>query len=74
MPVVEVTLAKGVFSSEQKNAMAKKITDAIAEVHGSEAFREFVIVLMNELDGYYAGGQAVDAEVVEKVIKSKAAI
>ncbi len=75
MPVVEVTLVKDVFSSEQKHAMARKITDAMAEVQGSEAFRELVTVLINELeDGYHLGGEALDAGKVEKAVRTRAAI
>ena len=71
MPVVEVTLAKGVFSSEQKHEMARKITDAVVEVEGSEAFREFVVVLMNESEDYHLGGELIDRAKVEKALQSK---
>lgn len=74
MPVVEVTLAKGVFSPEQKHAMARKITDAIAEVQGSEAFREFVVVLINDLEEYHIGGEPIDAAKLESALQSKAAM
>lgn len=74
MPVVEVTLAKGVFSSEQKQTMARKITDAIAEVQGSEAFRQFVVVLINELDAYHIGGELVEPAKLEEALRSKAAM
>lgn len=74
MPVVEITLAKGVFSSEQKHDMARKITDAIAEVQGSEAFRQFVVVLINDLEEYHIGGEAVDRAKVESALQSKAAM
>lgn len=75
MPVVEVTLAKGVFSTEQQHQMARKITDAIAEVQGSEAFREYVVVMINDLqEGYYIGGETVDPAKLEKALQSKAAM
>lgn len=75
MPVVEVTLAKGVFSNEQKSQIASKITDALAQVHGSEDFRKFVVVLINDLqDGYYISGEMVDAAKVEKALQTKASM
>ncbi len=59
MPLVRVTLAEGVFSTEQKHAMAKKLTDVMVEFEGCEAFREVVWVLIEELhkDGWHIGGQ-----------------
>lgn len=74
MPVVEVTLAKGVFSTEQQHTMARKITDAIAEVHGSEDFRQFVVVVMNDSEGYHIGGEQVDVAKLEKALQSKASM
>jgi len=74
MPVVEVTLAKGVFSAEQKHEMASKITDAIAEVQGSEAFRQYVTVLINDLDTYHIGGELVDPAKLESALRPKAAM
>ena len=59
MPYVRVTLVDGVFSTEQKHAMAAKLTDVMVEFEGSEAFREVVWVLIEELhtDGWHIGGQ-----------------
>ncbi len=74
MPVIEVTLAKGVFSSEQKHEMARKITDAIAEVQGSEGFRKFVTVLINDLEEYHMGGEPIDKSKVEAALHSRAAM
>ncbi len=74
MPVVEVTLAKGVFTSEQKHEMARKITAAIAEVQGSEGFRQFVTVLISDLDEYHMGGEPIDKAKVEAALRSKASM
>jgi 4-oxalocrotonate tautomerase len=59
MPLVRVTLVEGVFSTEQKHAMAKKLSDVMVEFEGSEAFREVVWVLIEELhtDGWHIGGE-----------------
>jgi 4-oxalocrotonate tautomerase len=59
MPYVRVTLVDGVFTTEQKHALAAKLTDVMVEFEGSEAFREVVWVLIEELhtDGWHIGGQ-----------------
>jgi 4-oxalocrotonate tautomerase len=59
MPLVRVTLVEGVFTEEQKHAMAAKLSDVMVELEGSEAFREVVWVLIEELhkDGWHIGGQ-----------------
>lgn len=58
MPFVNIKLMDGVFSSEQKHAMAAAITDVMVKFEGSEAFREVVWVLIEELhiDGWHIGG------------------
>lgn len=59
MPLVRVTLVEGVFTEEQKHAMAAKLSDVMVELEGSEAFREVVWVLIEELhkDGWHIGGK-----------------
>lgn len=59
MPLVRVTLVEGVFTEEQKHAMAAKLSDVMVEFEGSEAFREVVWVLIDELhkDGWHMGGK-----------------
>lgn len=58
MPFVNIKLIDGVFSSEQKHEMAAAITDVMVRFEGSEAFREAVWVLIEELhtDGWHIGG------------------
>jgi len=58
MPFVNIKLIDGVFSPEQKHAIAKDITDVMVKHEGSEAFREVVWVLIEELhtDGWHIGG------------------
>ena len=77
MPYVRVTLVDGVFSTEQKHAMAAKLTDVMVEFEGSEAFREVVWVLIEELhtDGWHIGGQpfAGPRSLVKALSRSKAA-
>jgi 4-oxalocrotonate tautomerase len=59
MPLIRVTLVDDVFSSEEKHAMAKALTDVMVRFEGSEAFREVVWVLIEELhtDGWHIGGR-----------------
>jgi len=59
MPFVNVKLVEGVFSSEEKHALAKALTDVMVRFEGSEAFREVVWVLIEELhtDGWHIGGR-----------------
>jgi 4-oxalocrotonate tautomerase len=59
MPFVNVKLVGGVFTPEEKHAMAKALTDVMVKFEGSEAFREVVWVLIEELhtDGWHIGGR-----------------
>ena len=59
MPFVNVKLVDGVFSTEQKHEMAAALTDVMVKFEGSEAFREVVWVLIEELhtDGWHIGGR-----------------
>jgi 4-oxalocrotonate tautomerase len=60
MPFVNVKLVEGVFSAEEKHALAAALTDVMVKFEGSEAFRETVWVLIEELhpDGWHIGGRA----------------
>lgn len=59
MPFVNVKLVDGVFTSEEKHAMARDLTEVMVKYEGSEAFREVVWVLIEELhtDGWHIGGR-----------------
>jgi len=59
MPFVNVKLMDGVFSAEEKHAIAAALTDVMVRFEGSEAFREVVWVLIEELhtDGWHIGGR-----------------
>ena len=59
MPFVNVKLVEGVFTTEEKHALAKDLTDVMLKYEGSEAFREVVWVLIEELhtDGWHMGGR-----------------
>jgi 4-oxalocrotonate tautomerase len=59
MPFVNIKLVDGVFTTEEKHALAAAITDVMVKFEGSEAFREVVWVLIEELhtDGWHIGGR-----------------
>lgn len=59
MPFVNIKLVDGVFTPGEKHAMAAAITDVMVRFEGSEAFREVVWVLIEELhtDGWHIGGR-----------------
>ena len=59
MPFVNIKLVDGVFTEAQKHAMAADITDVMVKHEGSEAFRDVVWVLLEELhtDGWHIGGE-----------------
>jgi 4-oxalocrotonate tautomerase len=76
MPFVNVKLVEGVFSTEEKHAMAKALSDVMVKFEGSEAFREVVWVLIEELhtDGWHIGGRpfAGPRSLMETLERSKA--
>lgn len=60
MPFVNIKLIEGVFTTEQKHQLAAAVTDLMVRLEGSEAFRQVVWVLIEELhkDGWHIGGEA----------------
>lgn len=70
MPFVNVKLVDGVFTPEQKHAMATALTDVMVRFEGSEAF------LIEELhtDGWHIGGRpfAGPASLMEALGRAKA--
>ncbi|SDI96087.1 tautomerase family protein [Pseudomonas abietaniphila] len=59
MPLVSVKLTDGSFTREEKHAMAKDLTEVMVKYEGSEAFREVVWVMIEELpsDCWYIAGR-----------------
>jgi 4-oxalocrotonate tautomerase len=58
-PFVNIKLEEGVFSTEEKPRLAAVISDVMVKFEGSEAFREVVWGLIDELhrDGWHIGGE-----------------
>ncbi|HEY3806079.1 MAG TPA: tautomerase family protein [Kofleriaceae bacterium] len=65
MPVIEAKFIEGVLTSEQKQQVIPKLTDALVSVMG-EAIRDHIFVLIEETaDGEWGiGGKPVRAEQV----------
>jgi 4-oxalocrotonate tautomerase len=59
MPLVRVTLVEGAFTEKQRHDLAARLTDVMVAFEGSEAFREVIWVLIEELhrDSWHIGGQ-----------------
>ena len=59
MPLINIKLLEGVFTEEQKQAMAADLTEVMLKHEGSAAFRDVVWVLIEELhpDGWHIGGE-----------------
>src|SRR6476661_9809188 len=78
MPFVNVKLVEGVCTEKQKHDMAARLTDVMVEFEGSEAFREVVWVLIEELhpDGWHIGGRTWEGprSLITTLQKSKAIV
>ena len=61
MPLVDVQLIEGVFDKSQKQAMIRKITDAMVEIEG-EAMRGVTWVRVHEVasGNWGIGGKGLD--------------
>jgi 4-oxalocrotonate tautomerase len=77
MPFVNVKLVEGVFTTEEKHAMAKALSDVMVKYEGSEGFREVVWVLIEELrpDGWHIGGRPFQGpKSLEQTMRNQKAI
>jgi len=63
MPIVNVKLVQGAFSSEQKRELIPNITDAIERVY--PGLRDVTFVTVEETEDWGIGGQGIDAGKVE---------
>ncbi len=68
MPLVDIQLIEGVFDKSQKQAMIRKITDAMVEIEG-EAMRGVTWVRVHEVasGNWGIGGKALTADDVEAI-------
>ena len=72
MPLVDIQVIKGVFTSEQKTTMISKVTDAMVQVEG-ESMRPVTWVRVQEIeDGQWAiGGNPLTASAVKAMAAAK---
>lgn len=68
MPLVDIQLIEGVFDKAQKQAMIRKITDAMVEIEG-EAMRGVTWVRVHEVASgeWGIGGKPLTAEDVKAI-------
>ena len=68
MPLVDIQLIKGVFTTEQKTTMIKKVTEAMLSVEG-EAMRPVTWVRVQEIEsGEWAiGGNPLTTAAVKSM-------
>lgn len=68
MPLVDIQLIEGVFDKNQKQAMIRKITDAMVEIEG-EAMRGVTWVRVHEVasGNWGIGGKALTADDVKAI-------
>ena len=68
MPLIDIELIKGVFTTEEKQAMIEKVTEAVLEIEG-ESMRSVTWVRVQEIaSGEWAvGGQPLSAAEVKQM-------
>ena len=73
MPVVNVSLVEGVFSTEQKEEMVSKITDVMVSLEG-EFMREKTFVLIEEIKSgnWGIGGHVLHTDDVKSIMHEAA--
>ena len=74
MPLVDIQLIEGVFDKSQKQAMIKKVTDAMVEIEG-ESMRGVTWVRVHEVQSgnWGIGGKAMTTADVHALARGKAA-
>ena len=72
MPLIQVSVIKGVFSPEQKTQIISRLTDAMVTVEG-ENMRAVTWVKVDEIESgdWGIGGQALTTEAVKALAGGK---
>jgi 4-oxalocrotonate tautomerase len=72
MPLIQVSVIKGVFSAEQKTQMISRLTDAMVTIEG-ENMRAVTWVKVDEIESgdWGIGGQALTTEAVKALAAGK---
>ena len=68
MPLANIKVIEGVFSSDEKQRMIEKVTEAIVSVEG-ENLREKTLVILEEVKGgnWGIGGKMLTADDVKEL-------
>lgn len=75
MPLIEVKVIEGVFSSEQKADIAERLTDAMVSIEGENMRQVTWCVVQEVASGDWAiGGQCLTTEAVRALAAGQAAI
>ena len=74
MPLVQISVIKGVFTPAQKQEMIQKVTDAMVSVEG-ETMRGVTWVKVDEIESgdWGIGGQCLTTGAVQELQRGKAA-
>ena len=73
MPFVRVKVLEGVLSAEQKEEIARRIPEVIAQAKGADAFASVVHVVFEEIADFWGvGGEIVRRPDVEKMVSESA--
>jgi 4-oxalocrotonate tautomerase len=72
MPLIQVSVIKGVFSPEQKTQMISRLTDAMVSIEG-ENMRGVTWVKVDEIESgdWGIGGQVLTTEAVRALAAGK---
>jgi 4-oxalocrotonate tautomerase len=72
MPLIQVSVIKNVFTTEQKHQMITRLTDAMVSIEG-ENMRPVTWVKIDEIDSgdWGIGGQAMTTEAVQALAAGK---
>ena len=74
MPFVTVRTLKGALDDAQKQTLQQRLTDLLVEIegHGSEQFRQFVWVLIEEEDpsNWSIGGNQLSLDALKAITQA----
>ena len=74
MPIIDVKVMEGVLTSEQKQAIARGMTDVFADVVGSRARPVTWVVIQDVASGQWTmGGDTVTTEGVHQLLRGEPA-
>lgn len=75
MPLIRATLVENATTSEQKQELISRITDAVASVYG-ETMRPFTWVLIDEIRSgqFGVGGHGLTTEEVQALMAGEPAL